>query len=231
MNKYAALFALVLFTACANEPANVEVTVDPENQAYPDRKPSPPVSGELPDVFKSTRLPDSAFINPGDPERFIDRSSELVVMGLNSRGALSDLSRALAQDPPSRAELNCNPREALCAEARSMLASRGIHAQLAPVDEDSVTLVYDRTIARDCDSRYIDNSRNGANMHHPALGCSVAGNTLQMVSDKRQFTNPSLMDLPDGAKAVQAYRRYRQPPPPRQTEGASPSLLNNIRVR
>lgn len=36
-------------------------------------------------------------------------------------------------------------------------------------------------------------------------------NIVQMVGDKRQFTNPALLDFRDGEKAVQSYETYLEP--------------------
>lgn len=152
-----------------------------------------------------------AFRNPGNPERLLDKSSELVTMDLGSRGAFNKIARISGQDKPTRVELNCSPKEAYCAEAKSLFASRGVPTKFGE-DSDSVTLVYERVVARDCDSRWVDNSKNNYNMHPEAFGCSVVANTLQMVSDKRQFVDPNLTDFTDGAKTQQNYRRYQSPP-------------------
>jgi hypothetical protein len=168
------------------------------------------------------------YVNPGDPERQIDVSSELVTMNLGSRSALSDLSRTLRQDPPTRAELNCQAREGLCAEARSLFANRGIPAEFKG-NGDSVTLVYERVVARDCENRYLDNSQNAYNLHPPTFGCSVRANTVQMVSDKQQIVNPSLMDVPDGQKAAQNYGRYQEAPEKKPAQTGS--ILRTIVTR
>jgi type IV pilus biogenesis protein CpaD/CtpE len=78
--------------------------------------------------------------------------------------------------------------------------------------DNNVTLVYERIQARDCESRYIDNPVNPYNLNHPTFGCSLAVNMVQMVSDKRQFTNPAIMDYPDAFKAGQAMQAYGTPP-------------------
>ena len=57
--------------------------------------------------------------------------------------------------------------------------------------------------ARDCENRYIDDTINPYNLNHPTFGCSISVNMVQMVTDKREFTNPSLMDYPDANKMRQ----------------------------
>ena len=60
----------------------------------------------------------------------------------------------------------------------------------------SVDMLYERVAAYNCVNRYVNNSSNNANLNHPAFGCSVASNIVQSVTDKRQFTNPALLDMP-----------------------------------
>lgn len=82
---------------------------------------------------------------------------------------------------------------------------------MIPSPQYSVTLVYERILARDCSQRYVDNSNNNWNTHYASFGCSVAANTVQQVSDKQQFVHPSLMDVPLATGAVQAYERGTAP--------------------
>lgn len=215
MKKHTLLISVLLLSACDNQPTTVVVTPETKH-AYPT---------DVPQEVRNYRIPESAFRNPGAPERLLDSSSERVTIALGSRDALNEISRMATQDPPTRVELNCLRSDALCTEAKTLFVNRNIPAEFVD-DGDEITLVYERLVARDCDSRFVDNSQNNANLNHPALGCSVVGNTVQMVSDKRQFTNPSLMDMQDGSKTVQSYRRYQQPPVP----VPSRSLLRNIKT-
>lgn len=158
-----------------------------------------------------SEIPAGAYFNRGEPESLIDVSSEVVTLPLSTRAALTEFTNTVAEDPPTRAELNCAPGETLCSDAKRALDLRGIPAQYGD-QSGGVTLVYERVMARDCENRFIDNSINPYNLHPPTFGCSVAGNMVQQVSDKRQFVSPSLMDFPDGEKAVQVYERYLEPP-------------------
>jgi len=216
MKKHALLISFLIIAACSNQPSTLTIT--------PESKPAYPVSSNSQPMVDRQRPPDSAYRNPGSVDRLLDGSSELVTIGLDSRGALNEMSRIATDDPPTRVDLNCSPKDALCTESKMWFSSRGIPVSYVG-DGDDVTLIYERVVARDCDNRFVDNFENNYNQNHPAFGCSVVGNTVQMVSDKRQFTNPSLMDLQDGNKAVQTYRRYRQPPAPSK-EGRS--LLKTI---
>ena len=203
---------MLLLAACnGNQPSTVTITPE-ASRVYP--------NGAMPHETVDYALPDAAYPNPGDPERQLDASSELVTMSLASRSALSDISRTVAQDPPTRAELSCAPREALCAEAKSIFTGRGIPVAFSG-SGDGVTLVYERLVARDCDNRFVDNSSNMQNLGAPSLGCSVRANTVQMVSDRRQIVNPSLMDMPDAQKASKNYERYEKAVPTVAAPGAS----------
>jgi hypothetical protein len=222
MKKICAILLLSLMAACSNQPTTITVT--PETQhAYPN-----PEATVTPVVDPGP--PADAYLNPGDPERQIDVSSERVTMNLGSRSALGDLSRTLRQDPPTRAELNCSGREALCAEARTLFANRGIPAEFKG-NGDSVTLVYERIVARDCENRYIDNTQNPYNLHPPTFGCSVRANLVQMIGDKQQVVNPSLMDPQDGEKAAQNYGRYQKAPAPAVGQQQGGSILRTITTR
>jgi len=216
------LMTILLLSGCEaayNEP--FAVNVDPEDKQH-----YPHYAGNSPQPPAAPRIPDSAFRNPGDPERLLDKSSELVTMDLGSKGALSKISRTVTQDPPTRAELNCSPKEAFCAEAKSIFAGHGIPSKFSG-NGDNVTLVYERVIARSCDNRFVDNSKNNDNLHPPSFGCSLVSNTLQMVSDKRQIVDPNLTDFSDGEKANQNYRRYESPPS-KQNSGMGQSIVKTI---
>ncbi|MGE3713322.1 MAG: hypothetical protein AB7F82_02180 [Alphaproteobacteria bacterium] len=171
-------------------------------------------------------IPGEAYYNRGDPENLLDVSSEVVNMNLNSTASFSNLSRIVANDKPTRAEVNCDPSSTHCAQTYELFDHHGIPVESTNGPE-GVTLVYERVVARDCENRYIDNSINPYNLHPLTFGCSVSANTVQMVSNKQQFTNPNLLDYRDGDKALQTYRVYLQPPRPQQEENEN-SLLSTI---
>ncbi len=165
-----------------------------------------------------SEIPPSAYYDRGAPENLLDSSSEVVNMSLSSRNVLAQLADTLAQDPPSRAELNCGRGDAMCSEARNLFDQHGVPVEITGAG-DGVTLIYERVVARDCEQRYIDNSINPYNLHPPTFGCSISANMVQMVSDKRQFLSPSLLDFHDGAKAAQSYGNYLKPTTTTQGSG------------
>lgn len=151
--------------------------------------------------------------NPGDPERLIDLSSETVTIGIASKNALTKLSDLVAQDQPASADLACSLKDTRCTQAKEIFDRHGIPVKLVSDKGDSVTLSYQRVVTRDCSTRYGDDMLNQRHSYiHSSLGCAVAGNTVQMVTDKRQFTNPSLLDFSDAEKGVQVYQNYMKPP-------------------
>jgi hypothetical protein len=52
---------------------------------------------------------------------------------------------------------------------------------------------------------------NPYNLNHPTFGCTIASNMVQMVSDKREFTNPGLTGEADGLKTSQRVGFYNTP--------------------
>ena len=150
-------------------------------------------------------VPREAYFNRGDPESLLDVSSEVVTVPLASDQSLGELSDWINRDQPSRAELLCNEADALCAKARDALSLYGVEYQIMPSGENAAHLFYERVLARDCENRYIDNHINPYNFNYPTYGCSIASNMVQMVSDKHQFTSPSLLDYQDAEGAVRAY--------------------------
>lgn len=162
--------------------------------------------------------------NAGDPERLIDLSSEVVTLSLASPNALSKLSNMISQDPPARATLSCSFKDTRCTQAKELFDRRGIPLKTTKNDKAAtVELSYERVVTRDCNPRYTDDLGESVDATYPAFGCSVSGNIVQMVSDKKQFTNPSLLDFPDGEKAVQNYRKYLKPSTSSESSGAMSS--------
>ena len=154
-----------------------------------------------------TKPPASAFYNRGAPESLLDVSSEVVNLSVADQPAIAELSNWIATDKPTRAELYCNESDARCSEARKLLEKHGISTMTVPSGESSVALVYERILARDCRQQFVDNTSNAYNASHPSYGCAIAANMLQQVSNKQQFINPNLMDVPPATVAVQARDR------------------------
>lgn len=174
-----------------------------------------------------SEIPSEAYYQRGTPESLLDVSSEIVNLSIASEPALDELAEWINQDQPTRAELYCMDGDQRCAAAQEILDLYGIPSYYVPAQDTTVTLVYERVIARDCENRFIDNSTNPYHLNHPTFGCSIAGNIVQMVSDKQQFVSPNLLDYGDGRKAVQVYRNYLEAPrTPNQLRDAR-SQVNN----
>ncbi len=171
--------------------------------------------------------PSDPSVNAGDPERLIDSSSETVTLGLSGKNSLSKLASALSKDAPARAELKCSLKDAKCAQAKEMFDRRSVPITIASEASNSITLFYERTVVRDCDPKYLDNMNFHRSYNHPAFGCAISGNMMQMVSDKRQFTSPALLDLPDAEKSVQSYGKYLKPTERKSSDEESKSTTKS----
>lgn len=173
-------------------------------------------------------IPPEAYTTPGKPESLLDVSSEIVNLNIDSGFAVDELTHWINQDQPSRAEIYCMEGTPSCQHTLDVVDLYGVPYQLVPSQDNMITLVYERVLARDCDNRFIDNTVNPYNLHHPAFGCSIAVNTVQMATDKQQFVRPNIMDLPDAKKSTQAYYNYQTRREVEQQEGISDSLLDQI---
>jgi len=167
------------------------------------------------------------YANRGDPESLLSTSSEVVTVSLDSQESLGELTDTLSKTPPTRAILHCPTADALCAQAKDILSKHKVAAQETG-SGSSVTLLYEQTVAHACENRYIDNSVNEYNLEPVSMGCSLRGNTVQMVTDKKQFTSPQLLSPMDGEKAAQTYDDYLNPPVPEQkSQGLSGPLVTS----
>ncbi len=172
-------------------------------------------------------VPRQAFFNRGTPESLLDVSSEVVTVQVASEGAVNEAVSYIEQDQPTRAELYCDQGDTYCNAMEEALKVYGLEYERIASPESTLQLVYERVVARDCEHRYIDNHINPYNLTHPAYGCSLASNMVQMVSDKRQFTNPALMDFQDADKAVRTYNeKYLNPALP--AEDNSTFTIENL---
>ena len=155
--------------------------------------------------------PADVAIDRGNPERLVDMSSEAVTLSLGSKKSLTKLSNMVAKDAPARAELSCSLKNINCSQAKEILERHSIPVRIVGEKNNNVILSYERTVVRDCNPRYADNMYDDSRNNHPAFGCAVAGNMVQMVSDRKQFTSPALLDFPDAAKGEQTYQSYMKP--------------------
>ena len=175
-----------------------------------------------------SHIPAGSKFDNGAPESLLDVSSEVVNMSLTSAASLDELAAWIQQDQPTRAELYCMEGHGLCQDAQDIFDLYGVPTLFIAAADNSAVLVYERVLARDCENRYINNNVNPYHLNHPTFGCSIAGNMVQMVSDKQQFVSPNLMDYPDAKKAVQNYRLYQQAPEREGRRGLDESLTDSI---
>lgn len=173
-----------------------------------------------------SEIPQEAYYNRGSPESLLDMSSEVVNISLADADGMDQLVGWLNQETPSRADLACTEGDRACRNAKGALKQFNVEFNQTAGNGASVRLYYDRVMARDCENRYIDNTINPYNLNHPTFGCSTAVNMVQMVSDRRQFVNPSLTDYGDAAKASQNYRRYLKAPK-ETSSNSSASMLSS----
>lgn len=165
--------------------------------------------------------PQEAYYKRGEPEALLDVSSEVVNLPVSTPAQVSELSSWVNRDQPTRAELYCRDSDESCQDAAEVLGLFAVPTLRVPSAQSTVTLVYERTLARDCNQRYIDNRDNPHNLNHPAFGCAMAANIVQHVSDKKQFVKPSLLGLRDGKKAAQDVERYQALPTNQSDYGAT----------
>lgn len=153
----------------------------------------------------------SSYFNRGGPESLIDVSSEVVNLGAGSQADLKELAEWIEKDQPTRALLNCYAGDGYCAQARRILDLHGVPVSTGIDGQQTITLVYERILARDCNKSYVDNTGNFYNTNHASFGCSVAANMVQQVTDKQEFVNPGLSDNPSAVRAVSDMRRAYTP--------------------
>ena len=157
------------------------------------------------------QIPLEAYAGRGTPESLLDVSSEVVSVELVSEQSVDEIVNWIETDQPTSVELKCFEGDPLCAQTEDMLRLYGLEYEITPAEKTEAVLVYERVIARDCENRYIDNSINPYYLYHPTFGCSVASNLVQMVTDKRQFVSPTLLDYMDATSAIRSYNLFINP--------------------
>ncbi|MEJ0010803.1 MAG: CpaD family pilus assembly lipoprotein [Alphaproteobacteria bacterium] len=169
---------------------------------------------------------DAGYYNHGGPEQLLDVSSEVVNLSIAGPQQVGELSRWISKDHPTRAELYCTAGDRNCVAAHRVLASAQIPVMDVPSAEATVTLVYERVVARDCDQRYRDDTHDYLLYNHTEFGCAVAANIVQSVADKQEFVAPNLTDVPYATGAATAYdRAYTPPQAPQQGYSLQQSVL------
>lgn len=172
----------------------------------------------------------SAYQNRGGPEALLDVSSEVVSLSIGSSAQVIELGDWINRDVPSRAEVNCAGNSKSCTDAKQLLEKKSVPFTMGANANETVTLVYERIVARDCNPRYVDNPHNFYNTNHAAFGCAVSANIVQHVTDKQEFINPSLSDDPSAVRGVNDIRRAYTPRPVVQPYGLDDSLVDKART-
>lgn len=152
----------------------------------------------------------SSYLDRG-PESLIDVSAEIVNLSITNSSEVKELASWIDRDHPTRAELSCVAGTKQCVDAQKVLELNGVPHAYGTNAENSVTLYYDRILARDCDQRYVDNTHNSYNTNHPHFGCAVSANIVQHATDKQQFVSPNLSDAPSAVRGVNDIKRAYTP--------------------
>ena len=177
------------------------------------------------------RPTDSAFYNRGGPEALIDNSSEVVNLSVASSSDQMQLATWVKQDKPTRAELYCYSGTPACNAAHKLLDQQHVPVMMVSSGDNTVALVYQRILARDCNQRFYDPSSKGMDNYNaspPSFGCSMSANIVQEVPDKQEFVNPPIMDAARAGGAVDAYHRAYAPPPSNSTGNQPYSVKESV---
>jgi len=158
-----------------------------------------------------SQLPKEAYYEHGSPESLLDVSSEKAELSVASQEAAQKVIHSLGHEKPVRAELHCLKKSTSCNKVEEALRHAGVSLTRVVSSDNSVLFTYEHVMARDCENRYIDNMINPYNLNHPTFGCSVSANSVQMVTDKHEFTSPRLLAYPDAGKTGQAMDLYNAP--------------------
>jgi hypothetical protein len=162
-------------------------------------------------VVACSQIPKEAYFSRGQPESLIEKSSKVVTLQIASPASIEEITGWINRDQPTRAELKCFDGDSLCNEVHSVLHQFGVPTTYSETQNNSVALIYEKVQAHDCETRYIDNVINPYNLNHPTFGCTVSLNMVQMVTDKREFTDPQRMDYANAGKTSQTVGFYNTP--------------------
>ena len=150
------------------------------------------------------KLPDRSYSLPVRPESLLDSSGERTSFSLASQRSVQDLTDWINKDQPTRAELSCVSEQPSCKKAIQVLASFAVPYKLvsAVPGDGKVVLIYSRIVTRNCNNHFVSNEHNVFNLNTPSFGCSVASNSIKMISDPQQVVNPLISGQTDAATVV-----------------------------
>lgn len=154
-----------------------------------------------------SEVPDEAYFTRGQPESLLSVNTESVSVDLNQRNAAAQIAKILSGEEASRAVLSCS-NAMVCQRAERTLNQYKLPYEIVQGQGNSVSIIYDRIVMRECDNRFVTNHNNPYNLNHRGFGCSIAMNQALAVKDKRQFTDPLVLGPYDGFKAAQNYDNY-----------------------
>lgn len=156
-------------------------------------------------------IPPSAY-NTHSPESLLDVSQEVVTIDAIGPSTPSELSSVLESNTPSRAVVACNPEVGACKKAIRVLDQYGVSYE-AISEGPGIQLFFENVLAHDCDQTFLSNHVNPYNFNHPSFGCSLSANTVQMVADRRQFTNPAIQGPVMADRITRVVEEYKLNPP------------------
>jgi type IV pilus biogenesis protein CpaD/CtpE len=158
-------------------------------------------------------IPKEAYYKRGQPESLLERSKKEAVFDIASQDDVKRILLFAKQARPSQAAFKCQETSKSCNRLEQALRrNSGVSITRVTSAHNNVTFSFEQIAVRDCENRYIDNMINPYNLNHPTFGCSLAANSAQMVTDKRQFTDPDIMDSSDARKGVQVSDQYYTAP-------------------
>lgn len=158
-----------------------------------------------------SEIPKEAYYAHGQPESLLEKSDSHATFSLSSSNSMSTVVNWLNQSNPKEAALRCQETSKNCNKLERLLVKKGITVTRTMARNNQAVFTYTTVKARDCENRYIDNMINPYNLNYPTLGCSVAANSVQMVTDRKDFIDPNLSDLPDARKSRQVMDQYNTP--------------------
>lgn len=130
-------------------------------------------------------------------ESLVSTSDEKVSFPISDAASVKNIEQWIGNgDMPSSAELSCRDAGKQCKATKAMLKKHKIAykaTNIANASDSVAVLVYNHINARDCAAG--------------TFGCATSVNSLKMVTDRRQITQPALSDLQDAAGAVKAINK------------------------
>lgn len=166
------------------------------------------VGASLIALVACSEIPKEAYFARGNPESLLESRNHDMVFGVKSKQSVRDIMAWVAKAAPRQASLHCEAKNKACNTLERLLTDKGIEVERAYSAANDAIFSIERMAARKCENRYVDNIVNPYNLNHPTFGCTVSSNIAQMVTDKRQFTDPDLMVNPDARKSVQTTDYY-----------------------